>query len=279
MVSQSTVELAPAPVPPPPARDSSSTIRVKTTWPVIPANIDRAPIRTERLLLRPFTATDAEAAFELRRQPEVMFWTVRGTPDEDVAESRAWIERFLPPRDLETFEFVILQQHLADADVGANANVNTAAKSSAYDDLEGTLIGMAGAHIVVPEQGWPEIGYLFRKETWGRGYGTEFLRAFVEAWWRLPRREIELDVDVESVVGLGVGKRDRSGAGNEEEGDVCEVVPEVLTAVIEVSNIGSRRVLEKAGFREYKTWNAPNTHVGSEGDVTLVAFGLEAPSS
>ncbi|KAI0409908.1 acetyltransferase domain-containing protein [Xylaria palmicola] len=239
------------PVPSP----ASSYVKVKTTWPTVPPNTDRSPIRTGRLLLRPFVAADAEAVYELRKQPEVMRWTIAGVVDDGVDASRVWVERFLSPKDLETYNFAILYP-------GDNAESEGGA---------GVLIGTAGAHKVHHDLGWPEVGYMFRKEFWNKGLGTEFLRAFTKAWWALPRREIELVVDAASV--------EKRGNFESNNDDVIRV-PEVLTAYITASNTGSRRVLEKAGFREYKRWTEPNHHAGFEGtSVTLVGFLLEAPDS
>ncbi|KAJ2973253.1 hypothetical protein NUW58_g8982 [Xylaria curta] len=235
---------------PPPA---SAKVKVKTTWPTIPPNTDRKPIRTERLLLRPITATDVEAIYQLRTQPEVMLWTLLGTVDKDVDESRAFIERFLSPKDLKTFNFAVV--YLGDDDKSENA--------------DGVLIGTAGVHKILPESGWAEAGYMFRKEYWNKGLATEAMRALTKAWWALARTEIELEVDAASVE-----KR-----GEKSEGGVMQV-PEILTALIETSNIGSQRVLEKAGFKEYKTWTEPDSRAGFEGrTATLVLFLLEAPDS
>ncbi|KAI1425098.1 acetyltransferase domain-containing protein [Xylaria sp. FL1777] len=235
----------------PPSTPSKS--QVKSTRPTVPPNIDRAPIRTERLLIRPFEASDVEAIHVLRTQPEVMLWTSVGVVDKDIDQSRVFAERFLPPKDLDTYNFVIV--YLGDAVQG--------------EDTDGVLIGTAGAHNRYNIFGWPEVGYMFRKEYWNKGLGTEFLRGFLKAWWALPRHEIQVEVDAASVEGRG----ERNGS------DVIQV-PEILTAIIESNNIGSRRVLEKAGFREFKRWTEPDSRVGFEGKiVTLLAFLLEAPDS
>ncbi|KAI0474643.1 acetyltransferase domain-containing protein [Xylaria cf. heliscus] len=240
------------PEPPHAPSPTSSKVKVKTTWPTIPPNIARTAIRTERLLLRPYTADDVDEIFELRKQPEVMIWTMAGVVDKNIDESRVFIERFLHPNDLKTFNFAIV--YLGDA--GEN------------DDAKGSIIGAAGAHKVHPENGWPEVGYMFRKEYWSKGLATEFLRAFTKAWWALPRIEVELEVDAPSVK----DKVDNNGG--------IVVVPEMLTAIIQIRNIGSRRVLEKAGFKVYKTWSEPDSRAGFEGaDVALAALLLEAPDS
>ncbi|KAI1309881.1 acetyltransferase domain-containing protein [Xylaria venustula] len=235
---------------PPPA---SSKIQVKTTRPTPPPNIERGSIRTERLLLRSFNASDAEALHEVRAQPEVMLWTALGELDKDVDHTRTFIERFLPPKDLETYDFAVI-------------HLDNAAKS---DSTDGVLIGSAGVHKIQGDFGWPEVGYMFRKEAWGKGLGTEFLRAFSKAWWALPRTEIQLEVDAASVEGR-----------SEKDSNGVIQVPEILTAVIHAGNIGSRRVLEKAGFREFKSWTEPDSRTGFENKTApLMAFLLERPQA
>ncbi|KAI0810381.1 acetyltransferase domain-containing protein [Xylaria sp. FL0064] len=230
-----------------------SKIQVKTTWPTIPPNVDRAPIRTERLLIRPYDVSDVKAVHELRTQPEVMQWTSTGVVDKDLDQTRVFVERFLPPKDLETYNFAVL--YVGDAANG--------------EDTDGVLIGSAGAHSSLNTFGWPEVGYMFRKEYWSKGLGTEFLRAFTQAWWALPRNEGQREVDAASVEGRG-----------ENSDNNVKQVPEVLTAIIEANNVGSRRILEKAGFREFKRWSEPDSRAGFEGlDAELVAFLLEAPHS
>ncbi|KAH8166006.1 hypothetical protein CIB48_g2231 [Xylaria polymorpha] len=185
---------------PPPA---SSKTKVKTTWPTIPPNIDRTPIRTERLLLRPYTAADADEVYGIRQQPEVMIWTRAGTVDKNVDGSRVFVERFLPPKDLVTYSFAIVYL----------------------------------------------VGYMFRKEYWNKGLATEFLRAFTKAWWALPRNEVEVELEVDAASVKGKGEND----GGDLE------VRETLVAYIDANHIGSRRVLEKAGFKEYKRWIEPDS--------------------
>ncbi|KAI8629687.1 acetyltransferase domain-containing protein [Xylariaceae sp. FL1651] len=244
------------PAPPHPCPHTSSKIKVKTTWPSQPLlpNSERKPIRTDRLLLRPFTDSDAEAIFEMRKQPEVMLWTSVGVPDKDIEASRSFVERFTPPNDAQTYDFAIVYME-----------GNNEAK-------EGIVIGSGGAHKVDLQLGWPEVGYMLRKEYWNKGLATEFMRAWTQAWWALPRSEVEIEVPVDSV--LAVLK-----TGAEKTGPVIQV-PERLTAIIDANNTGSRRVLQKIGFAEYREWNEPDSRAEFEGnDVTLVGFMLEAPES
>ncbi|KAI1752181.1 acetyltransferase domain-containing protein [Xylaria castorea] len=242
------------PEPPHAPSAPSEKVKVKTTWPIIPPSADRTPIRTERLLLRPLTAADVEEVYGLRNQPEVMIWTMAGVVDKNVDESRVSLDRFLPPKDLVTYHCAIV--YLGDA--------------SENEDTKGVIIGTGGAHKVRPELGWPEAGYMFRKEYWSKGLATEFMRAFTKAWWALPRSEVELEVDAASV---------KEKAKNNNDGGVVEV-PEILMAKVSMTNTGSWRVLEKVGFKEYTRWTEPDSRAGYEGeDVELGAFSLEAPES
>ncbi|KAI0548423.1 acetyltransferase domain-containing protein [Xylaria curta] len=229
----------------------SETVKVKTTWPIIPPSADRTPIRSERLLLRPLTAADAEEVLGLRSQPEVMIWTMVGLPDKNVDETHVFLKRFLPPNDLVTYHCAIVYM----GDAGENE--------------KGVIIGTGGAHRIRPETGWPEAGYLFRKEYWNKGLATEFMQAFTKFWWSLPRKEIEIEVDAASV----------KGKFENNDGGVVEV-PEILMAKISLINTGSKRVLEKNGFKEYARWTEPDSRASHEGqEVELGVFSLEAPES
>ncbi|KAK7962214.1 acetyltransferase domain-containing protein [Apiospora aurea] len=229
---------------------SSNMIRVKTTLPKQPflPNADRQPIQTERLLVRALTQDDLQAMHELRTQPEVMIFTARGIVDTDIAQAQERLDSFLPPRgDLETY--------------------NTAVCLAAT----GELIGLGGVHRVAsPVLGWPELGYQLKREHWGKGYATEFLRAFLERWWALPRVEVEIEVDA-----LSVAAADCSGGS--QDGDGERVVPEMLAAMVDANNPGSWRVMQKAGFEQFKEWKEPDSRVGFEGkDVTLFGYACTA---
>lgn len=184
----------------------------------------------------------------MRTQPEVMHWTAIGTVDKDVDQSRVWLERFLPPKDLKSFNFALMDRGEA-----------------AGGDTAGVLVGTAGVHTTHNDFGWPEVGYMLRKEYWGKGIATEFMRAFIKAWWALPRKEVQIKVDAATVEGRGA-----------KDSDDELRVPEVLFAMIEAGNAGSRRVLEKAGFKKFKEWTEPDSRATCEGrTATLIAFLLE----
>ncbi|KAI1421766.1 acyl-CoA N-acyltransferase [Xylaria sp. FL1777] len=222
------------------ASEKAPTIKVKTTMPSypFPGNSERAPIRTARLLIRPLTQDDLPALHSLRTQREVMSCLSRGQVDQDLAETQAKLDPFLPPGDAQTY----------------NPGIFLAAT--------GELIGLGGVFAVDFQLGWPEVGYMIRAEHWGRGYTTEFLEAFVQAWFALPRSDVEADVDARSV-------------GDAREGDV---VPEMLSATVEAVNARSLRVVEKAGFRKFGSWTVPSRKVGNEGaEITIVGFVTTGP--
>ncbi|OIW26154.1 acyl-CoA N-acyltransferase [Coniochaeta ligniaria NRRL 30616] len=188
-------------------------VLVKTTLPVtpLPPNTARLPIVTDRLIIRPWLPTDFDQIRILRLQPEVMQYTRVGHIDLDEAETQAWLARFLPPGDAATHSCAITLKET------------------------GEVIGTGGTHSLQGNFGWPEVGYMFRKEFWGKGYATEFLRAYMKSWAELPREEVEIKVDPRTVTGDGVAE-------------------EQLIAVTAIVNEGSQKVLRKCGWEHFVTW-------------------------
>ena len=80
---------------------------VKTTLPSTPQppNRERAPIATERLILRPLRQDDFKSLQALRLQPEAMAGTRQGRPDRSDEETQRALDHFLPPNDGTTFLF------------------------------------------------------------------------------------------------------------------------------------------------------------------------------
>ena len=149
--------------------------------------------RTERLLLRPARASDLEPMHAILGDPRAMaYWS--STPHEDIGKTRDWLASMIAIQPTEGEDFIV--------------------------EFEGRLIGKAGL--------WrfPEIGFIFHPDFWGRGFAQEALtlvldRAF--AVHGLPK--VDADVDPR--------------------------------------NAGSLKLLERLGFRE--TGRAERTwHVGDQ---------------
>jgi RimJ/RimL family protein N-acetyltransferase len=129
-----------------------------------------AVLVTERLVLRLFTAADADALLTLDGDPRVMRFI------DSRIKSRAQIETQVLPR--------FLAYYAAYRDFGFWA---------AQDRASGDFAGWFGLRPVTPTAAamvyWPdappgevsvaELGYRLRASAWGRGYATEGARALV----------------------------------------------------------------------------------------------------
>lgn len=141
------------------------------------------PLTTDRLSIRPFALADRRAMQAIYDEPEVMrFIDTRG---EDPS---TWVEGYVAHQRLHDYGFWAVE-----------------------DRVTGELIGEAGfgpLDGVGPEL---ELGYLLRREAWGRGLATEVARVCMAA----------------AFDGLGL---------------------EEVVAVVDVGNDASLRVLRKVGF-------------------------------
>jgi len=225
-------------------------INIRTHLPTVPLPLvseGRGEIRTERLILRPLTQDVLEDMHSMRAQPEVMAVSRRGVPDKDLAETQELINPMLPPNDATSYRWVIYEAHTGD------------------------FVGSGGvASFRETLGGWPEIGYMLKKEHWGKGYATEFLGAWLEAWWKLPRSEIETKVLASTI-------EENAPVGTD---GVQEVSQDRVAALIEQHNISSQRVVEKCGFRRATSFNEPSAHARSKGtEITVFVYVATAPAS
>jgi RimJ/RimL family protein N-acetyltransferase len=107
--------------------------------------VARVTVRTARLLLRPVSLDDAQALADIYADPEVTRY-VRGF---DLAGTQAQLERFV--------------DEWAARGLGVFAVVDAAT---------GELIGRSGVKYW-PEFDFTEVGWVLRRDAWGRGYATE----------------------------------------------------------------------------------------------------------
>ncbi|KAL7908817.1 acetyltransferase domain-containing protein [Trichoderma velutinum] len=217
-------------------------VKIRTTLPLIPPIDSRDEIHTPRLIIRAPRISDVPALHKLRIQHEVMKYSVDGA-DKTLEDTRRSLDEMLPPNDSTSYRFHIFEKDTGD------------------------LVGKGGMHGITGRNfGWPEVGYSFKQEAWGKGYATEFLTAFLQNWWSLPRSEVEIEVDATSLDAEAL-----------ETGD--GPVVEILVAVVDVANMGSKKVLEKTKFKEFKQWTTIDNRVAYNGaDVTLVALLAVAPT-
>lgn len=234
--------------------------RYKTTRPIVPPTADRQVIEARinnniTIQLRRYELTDIPHNYRLRTQAQVMKNTEKGLIDEDIETTQIWMNRSLPPNDKDTFNLAIWARE----------------NGKPWEHL-----GCLGCHRMSPV---PHIGYMIREEWWGKSVATTAVRLFLQAWWALPRTEVELSTDDLDTYHLQLanlelhqgGSIDDSEVDNEADG---KVVPEILLAEVEENNKGSLRVIEKCGFKLRRSGVIVHEKLGN---FTLLDYILTRP--
>lgn len=109
-------------------------------------------VRTERLLLRPISPDDAEAMAGIYADPDVGRYVL----SLDVEGTRAQFARWAAEWSARGYgTFAVLDRH------------------------SGEFLGRAGVKYW-PEYDFNEVGWVLRREVWGRGLGTEAARASLD---------------------------------------------------------------------------------------------------
>ena len=113
-------------------------------------------IATNRLILRPFELSDAEAAFRWLGDSLVMRFTPTG-PDKSIDETRARLAGFIDHQKAHSFsKWLVVDRH------------------------SGVSIRDSGL-LVLPDYGWVDLGFRFAQPYWGKGLATEVASAWVRA--------------------------------------------------------------------------------------------------
>lgn len=211
-------------------------VTIRSTLPRLP--IEKPPtveILTERLRLRPIRSSDLDVLHIMRTQVEVMRWSVTGKPNESIDMTKKQLDHMISSPESLTFAIC-----LKDTD---------------------EMVGIGGHHRRQGDLGWPTLGYTLRSEAWGNGYATEFLKAFLDHWWTLPREEAEWPVDVSLVSGDG------------------PVKDELVMAATVLLNTASQGVMRKSGMVLTKIWEEEDLHKPGTGElIQLLAFAQKNPT-
>jgi RimJ/RimL family protein N-acetyltransferase len=111
---------------------------------------------TDRLLLRELVKADFAAVHRYASDPEVVRYMDFGPNSEE--DTRSFIRRALASQEAEPRTRFGLAVVLRS---------------------EGRLIGACGIYVSASRDQEAEIGYVFAREFWGRGYGTEAVGALI----------------------------------------------------------------------------------------------------
>lgn len=135
----------------------------------------KCSIETERLMLRPWTMDDAEAFYHgWASDPEVtkyLTWNPHQSIEDTKMILRLFVEQYEKP---ERINFAIVSKET------------------------GELIGGIDVVGYLPD-GTPAIGYMLRRDQWGKGYMTEACKAMVALLFSLGHKTIRIDAMVENI--------------------------------------------------------------------------------
>lgn len=113
-------------------------------------------IETKRLILRPFEASDAAAAFAWFGHPVVMRFTPAGA-DKSIEETNVRVAGYVEHQKIHGFsKWLVLNR------------------------ASGVAIGDSGL-LVLQDYGWVDLGFRFAQPYWGKGFATEAASAWVRA--------------------------------------------------------------------------------------------------
>ena len=212
----------------------SVPVQVSTTK---PSHKNIPGFSSERLIFRPLLPSDFMAYLAIYKQEGSLSDSGTSSPP-----NQSQLETFVRG----TREYFIERKLIDYAMVGIFLKKS--------DGTEGELIGDGGVFLLDnKDEKWPEVYYVLKKDYWNKGYATEFVREFLGVWWSLPRENTRMRVQ-----SISLGKF-----------FYHQEVKEQLGAEIHMSNKGSIRVIEKAGFefcgylgggQEYGYWRfiSPN---------------------
>lgn len=163
----------------------------------------KTSFETPRLLFRELQPTDDVAMFALDSDPDVVKY-VGVKPVEDIEQTREIIKN--------------IRQQYTDYGIGRWAVV---LKET------GEVIGWAGLKFIRHLNGFDDnydLGYRFAKAHWGKGYGYESAKAWIDFGFReMKLKRITAYVDVENTASVSILEKCGMRRVNTfmDEGDLC----------------------------------------------------------
>ena len=131
-------------------------------------------LRTERLLLRRATMSDAPAMFRIMSDARAMrYWS--SLPHQDLAQTEAWLQSMVDADPAISDDFIVT--------------------------VGGKRIGKLGAWKL------PEVGFLIDPDAWGNGYASEGLAVFMARRRALGSTKLTADVDPRNLASLRLLER------------------------------------------------------------------------
>ncbi|RAH76199.1 acyl-CoA N-acyltransferase [Aspergillus japonicus CBS 114.51] len=196
-----------------------------------------------RLLFEAMTPDDLDAMHQIRNKPEVMQWSLRKLPDQNLEETRTWLTKFIsgennhPPRtcyvvrELLPASTTSPEETPAAGPVIGNMGVRMEPAPTQRDDPGLTSSSSQQQQQQQQQQHSPskdrwELGYIFHPDVWGRGYATEAVQHLSQKFFG------ELQAQMTEAFGA----------------EATEHVEEGLWAITNHDNAASQRVLVKTGF-------------------------------
>jgi len=138
-------------------------------------------LETERLILRQYTAADAEAVLSFRSNPDAM----------------RFVPRPLQRTTDDALEMITKINDMIEANDGINWGVEL--KSN------GKIIGSVSFHRIEKEHSRGEIGYMIHPDYWGQGIVTEAAKVIVNyGFMQLKFHSIEAIIDPENTASENV---------------------------------------------------------------------------
>ncbi|RAK78523.1 GNAT family N-acetyltransferase [Aspergillus fijiensis CBS 313.89] len=206
---------------------------------------------TPRLLFEAMTPDDLEAMYQIRNKTEVMRWSLRKLPDQNLEETRTWLTKYIsgenhPPRTCYVVRELLPTPPQTSTPIPNGSGTPAAAAAA------GPVIGNMGVRMEPaptqrddsgltsssssssggaadqhpPRKDRWELGYIFHPDVWGRGYATEAVQHLSQKFFG------ELQARMTEAYGA-------EATGNVEAG---------LWAITNHDNAASQRVLRKTGF-------------------------------